>query len=101
MIFLKEVMSFDFTMIDEDHCIYVKNSNEKFLILSLYIDDILLAGNNFEHVKTIKSRLSKSFDMKDMGKTEYILGIKIQRELFNKFLSLSQETYVKKILKRF
>ena len=33
--FYEEVMSFDFTMIDEDHCIYVKKSNRKFVILSL------------------------------------------------------------------
>ena len=60
-------------MIDEDHCIYVKRSNEKYVILSLYVDDILLAENDLEYVKTIKSWLSKSFDMKDMGEADYIL----------------------------
>jgi len=99
--FHKEVMSFDFTMIDEDHCIYVKKSNGNFVILSLYIDDILLVGYNLEYVKTVKSWLSKLFDMKDMGETDYILGVKIQRDRSKKFLSLSQETYIKKILERF
>ena len=99
--FHKEVISFDFTMIDEDHCIYVKKSNGMFVILSLYVDDILLAGNNLEYVKTVKSWLSKSFDMKDMGEADYILGVKIQRDRSKKILSLSQETYIKKILERF
>ena len=94
-------MPFDFTMIDEDHCIYVKKSNRNFVILSLYIDDILLAGNNLEYVKTVKSWLSKSFDMKDMGEADYILGVKIQRDRSKNFLSLFEETYIKKILERF
>ena len=39
--------------------------------------------------------------MKDMGETDYIWGVKIQRDRSKEFLSLSQETYIKKILKHF
>ncbi|XP_070002703.1 secreted RxLR effector protein 161-like [Nicotiana sylvestris] len=39
--------------------------------------------------------------MKDMSETDYILGVKIERDRSNKLLSLSQETYIKKILERF
>ena len=42
-------------MIDEDHCVYVKRSYEKFIILSLYIDDILIAGNEKEYIMNIKN----------------------------------------------
>uniref|UniRef100_A0A3Q7GJF3 Reverse transcriptase Ty1/copia-type domain-containing protein n=1 Tax=Solanum lycopersicum TaxID=4081 RepID=A0A3Q7GJF3_SOLLC len=94
-------MSFDFTMIDEDNFIYVKKSKGKLVILSLYIDDILLAGNNLEYVKIVNSWLSKSFDIKDMGEANYILGVKIQRDCSKNFLSLSQEIYTKEILERF
>jgi len=73
----------------------------KFCNSSLNVDDILLAGNNLEYLKTVKSWLSKSFDMKDIGESDYILGVKIQRDRSKKFLSLSQETYIKKILERF
>lgn len=41
------------------------------------MNDILFAGNNLESVKTVKSWLSKLFDMKDMGETDYMLGFKI------------------------
>ncbi len=47
-------MSFDFTMIHEDNCIYIKQSKDKFVILSLYVDDILIAGNDREYLKIIK-----------------------------------------------
>lgn len=39
--------------------------------------------------------------MKDMGEASYILGVKITRDQSRRFLSLSQETYLKKILERF
>jgi Reverse transcriptase (RNA-dependent DNA polymerase) len=52
--FHQAIISFDFKMIDEDHFVYVKRSKNKFVILSLYVDDILLASNNKEYVQTIK-----------------------------------------------
>ena len=56
---------------------------------------ILLASND-------KGMLySKNFDMKDMGDASYILGIKIHRDRYKGILSLSQETYINKVLERF
>ena len=40
--FHRAIISNGFTMVEEDHCVYVKWSKERFLILSLYVDDILL-----------------------------------------------------------
>ncbi|KAL0303266.1 UNVERIFIED_CONTAM: Retrovirus-related Pol polyprotein from transposon TNT 1-94 [Sesamum radiatum] len=45
--------------------------------------------------------LSSTFEMKDMGEAEYILGVKIHRDCSKKLLSLSQETYIKRIIERF
>ena len=56
-----------FTMVEEDHCVYVKQSKESFLILSLYVDDILLARNNKEMIVTTKAWLSLNFEMKDIS----------------------------------
>jgi Reverse transcriptase (RNA-dependent DNA polymerase) len=88
-------------MIDEDHCVYVKRSKNKFMILSLYVDDILLTSNNKEYVQTIKEWLSSNFDMKYMGEAAYILGVKIERDRSKKMLALSQEHYIRKILEKF
>ena len=55
-------------MIKEDHYVYVKRSEGSFITLSLYVDDILLVGNNKEFIKTIKEWLSSTFEMKDMGR---------------------------------
>ena len=55
------IMAYDFMMIDEDHCVYIKRSNDQFVIISLYVDDILIAGSNMELVNTVKSWLSSKF----------------------------------------
>ena len=69
-----------FIMIDEDHCVYIKISMDKFIIMSLYVDDILIAGNSKEYINEIKGWLSSNFEMKDMGEAAYILGVKISRD---------------------
>ena len=90
-----------FRSIEEDHCVYVKRSERSFIILSLYVEDLLLAGNNKAFIKTIKEWLSSTFEMKDMGEASFVLGVKILRDCSRKLLGLSQETYIRKVLERF
>ena len=76
-------------MIDVDHCVYIKQHKDKYVLLFLYVDDIIIAGNDLEFVQTIKKGLSSTFEMKDMGETFYILGVKIQKNHSNKLVVLS------------
>ena len=99
--FLNEITLCDFTMIDEDHCVYVERDKDRYVLLSLYVDDILITGNDLEFVKTIKEWLSSTFEMKNMGEASYILGVKIQRNRSKRLMSLSQEHYIQKLLERF
>ena len=48
--------------------------------LVLYVDDILLIGNDVAALSTIKVWLATNFDMKDLGEASYILGIKLIRD---------------------
>ena len=88
-------------MMEEDHCMYLKRSNNGFVILSLYVDDILLAGNSKEMIDTAKRWLLSNFEMKDMGEASYVLGVKIVRDHAKRLLGLSQETYIKRMLERY
>ena len=63
-----------FTMMEEDHCVYLKRSSGGFVILSLYVDDILIARNSKEMIDTTKKWLSSNFEMKDMGEARHVLG---------------------------
>ena len=76
-------------MIKEDHYVYVKRSKKGILILSLYVDDILLAGNEMSSIVATREWLSSQFEIKDMGEANYVLGVKIVRNRSNKLLCLS------------
>ena len=88
-------------MMEEDHCMYLKHSNNCFVIFSLYDDDILLVGNSKEMIDTTKKWLSSNFEMKDMSEASYVFGVKIIRDRAKWLLSLSQETYIKRMLERY
>ena len=68
---------------------YIKRSNNHFIILSLYVDDISIARNGKKLIDVIKKCLSSNFEMKDMGKANYVLGVKILKDRSKRLLSLS------------
>ena len=65
------------------------------------MDDILLIGNDFEMLSKVKIQLATQFQMKDLGKAQYILGIKIIRDRKNKIFALPQENYIDRILSKY
>ena len=67
----------------------------------MYVDDILLPGNNKEMIVATQGWLSSKFETKDMGEASYVLRVKILRDRSRRLLNLSQETYIKKVLERF
>ena len=61
-----------------DHCVFVKKfSDGEFIILLLYVDDMLIVGYDTCKIDKLKKELNKSFEMKDLGPASQILGIKI------------------------
>ena len=82
-----------------DKCVYVKNTERGFVIICLYVDDILIMGSNNEIIKTTKKMFNNKFEMKDLGVVDVILGIKISKT--SDGLILSQSHYIEKILKKF
>lgn len=86
-----------FVMVEEDHYVHVKQSKDRFLLLSLYVNDILLIGNNKEMIIATLRWFSSTFEM-DMREANYVLEVKILRNCSRRLLSLSEKTYIKKIL---
>ena len=56
-----------FTRCQVDHCCYIKKFNNSFVILLLYVDDMLIAGSDMQEINNLKRELSKQFAMKDLG----------------------------------
>ncbi|GJU74008.1 putative RNA-directed DNA polymerase [Tanacetum coccineum] len=99
--FHEKVTQFGFSRSEDESCIYVKVSGSVVVFLVLYVDDILLIGNDIPTLQSVKDWLGKCFAMKDLGDAAYILGIKIYRDRSKRLIGLSQDTYLDKILKRF
>src|SRR3954468_17041130 len=87
--FDKVIKSFGFIQTYGEACIYKKVSGSSVAFLILYVDDILLIGNDVDLLNSVKEYLNNSFSMKDLGEAAYILGIKIYRDRSRRLISLS------------
>jgi hypothetical protein len=95
------VKGFGFHQNEEESCVYKKESGSVVVFLILYVDDMLLIGNDIPMLESIKASLKKSFSMKDLVEAAYILGIRIYRDRSKSLIGLIQDTYIDKVLKRF
>ncbi|KAK8619691.1 hypothetical protein V6N13_135973 [Hibiscus sabdariffa] len=99
--FNEAIQEFGFIRNEDEPCVYKKFSGSIVSFLVLYVDDILIIGNDIPTLQSIKTWLSSCFSMKDLGEAAYILGVKIYRDRSRRLLGLSQSTYIDKVLKRF
>lgn len=94
--FLKE----GFQRCDYEPTLFIKaEEGNKVLIVSLYVDDLIFTGSDGLIFSAFKSSMKKEFDMTDLGKMKYFLGVEVvqkQGEIF-----LSQRKYAEKLLEKF
>ena len=79
-------------------CIFIKKSKIGFAIIAVYVDDLNLIGTLEELTRTT-NYLKREFEMKDLGKTRFCLGLQIEH--FPIDILVHQSAYTKKILKHF
>jgi hypothetical protein len=83
-----------------DTCMYIKHKEGKTVMIALYVDDLIIASNCNKLMRETKQYLNKRFEMKDLGKLRFYLGIEV---LWNKdgSCSLRQRPYIQEILEKF
>ena len=85
------MVSQNFTRSEYDHCVYFKSlENGMFIILVLYVDDMLIERKIMVKVNNLKAQLARTFDMKDLGATKLILGMEIHIDIKTGNMWLSQ-----------
>lgn len=87
-----------------DSCLYVKlieqeNKKVDFVIIALYVDDILLFSNNDALLNQEKQTLSEKFAIVDQGDIHYILGMSVKRGRANIIISVIQPKHLSHTLK--
>ena len=99
--FDQTIKSFGFEQNLDEPCVYKRHQDKVVMFLVLYVDDILLIGNDVRVMSSVNVWLSGQFDMKDLSEANFILGIKLWQDRKNKMLGLSQAGYIDKVLERF
>ena len=89
ILFDEVIKAFGLMQVYGEACIYKKVSGRSIAFLLLYVDDILLIGNNIELLENMKEYLNKCFSVKDLGEAAFILGIKIYRDRSRRLIGLS------------
>ncbi|CAA7040496.1 unnamed protein product [Microthlaspi erraticum] len=79
-------------------CIFIRKFGKGFVIIAVYVDDLNIIGTPEEISYTVEY-LKKEFEMKDLGKTKFCLGLQIEHLVDG--ILLHQMAYTEKILKRF
>lgn len=89
----------EFKRSEVDKCLYIWKLDGIIIYLVLYVDDILLAGNNKGKIDYFKNALKTRFHMKDLGEPTTFLGINLERT--ENEMYLNQRNYFERLLKRF
>jgi hypothetical protein len=94
--FRKAVCEMGYGQCNGDHTVFFRHSNQKITILAVYVDDIIITGDDATEITRVKSCLSKSFEVKDLGQLRYFLGIEVARS--KEGIVLSQRKYTLDLL---
>ncbi|CAJ2632851.1 unnamed protein product [Trifolium pratense] len=83
-----------------EYGVYVKHSDKKhMLIICLYVDDLLVTGSSLAEIEDFKSQMKSEFEMTDLGKLTYFLGMELLYTA--KGVILHQAKYATEILRKF
>jgi hypothetical protein len=62
---------------DDCPCVFIRKSSTGFCIISVYVDDLNIIGHT-NNIDEAHNHLKKEFEMKDLGKTKFCLGLQIE-----------------------
>jgi hypothetical protein len=86
---------------DADPCVYTKIKGDVTIVLTVWVDDLIICGNSENEIDKTVPGLGKVFEVKDMGEPKLLLGIQIIRDAKAGTITLSQRNYINTILNRF
>ena len=90
------MIKFGYKQSNSDHTLFLKRKNELITCLIIYVDDMIITGNDKEEIHMLKKQFSLEFEMKDLGRLKYFLGIEVLRS--KKGIFISQRKYILDLL---
>jgi hypothetical protein len=89
-------MQLGYNQSNGDHTLFYKRNMSKLTILIVYVDDIVITGDDDMGIENLKKQLTREFEVKDLGQLRYFLGIEVSGS--PKGIYLSQRKYVLDLL---
>lgn len=87
---------YGFQQSNSDHTLFLKHRLGKITALIVYVDDMIITGDDVEEISRLQDQLSTEFEMKNLGGLKYFLGIEVARSRQGIFLS--QRKYILDLL---
>jgi hypothetical protein len=78
---------YGFQQSNSDHTLFLKHKLGKVTALIVYVDDIIITGDDVEEMSQLQKQLATEFEMKNLGGLKYFLGIEVARSKQGIFLS--------------
>ena len=93
----KILIDMKFTKCYKESSVYRKKEGDKLLIVAIYVDDLFVTENSLKAIMEFKKGMANKFDMSDLGKLTYYLGIEVKQS--SEGIEIKQEAYASRILK--
>ena len=86
--FTKSMIRMNYHQSQEDHTLFIKhNPFSKLTVLVVYVDDIIVTGNDEWEIQRLKTSLSNESEIKDLGSLKYFLRIEVTHSKGGIFIS--------------
>ncbi|UYV60978.1 hypothetical protein LAZ67_1002975 [Cordylochernes scorpioides] len=94
-----ELKNLGLKQLQSDNCVYIKH-DEGILLVAIYVDDLIIAAEREDTLKSFKESMKRIFKIKDLGAINCCLGIRIQMKEDGS-ISIDQERYIEELLAKY
>jgi hypothetical protein len=91
-----ELKGLDFRRSNVEHAIYRRSEGDSFLLIGVYVDDLIICGPDSRIIERFKQQMKKLFSMSDLGLLSYYLGMEVKQK--PREITLCQSAYASKIV---
>ncbi len=92
------LQTLEFKPLNADPSILISNRDEAILMISVYVDDFLLASNNPQALQWLKSGISNKYNVKDLGEVRTIIGWQVTRDRITGTLKINQSSFIRDLI---